>query len=464
VDSHSVEDLRARIAELEAENRDLRGREQGVPPGGPGGVQEEPPARHRRGASAVAVVLIVLGCLLTPVAVVAGWGKLTLTDTNRFVATYAPLARDPQVQSYVVDQTMTAFNQNVNVDQVVADLINGVKSLGTGPRADAALDALKGPAANGLESLVRNGVTRFVQSDAFAAVWQRALRVSHNQLTATMQNDPNAVVAAQSNGTIGIQLGPIIAQIKTALIDRGISIAAKIPTVNKTIPIAQADNIGTYQAGYRGVVALGTWLPWVALLFLVVGVLIARRTRMLIGAGLGFALAMVLLLLGLQVGKTVLLTSLPPNLVPGSVSGLVYDTATQSMQNTATAGLVLGLLVAVVAWYAGPFTVSRRLRGFYSGAVGDLRRWAEGRGVSTGRVGEWLYAQRLLTRIIVGVGFAVAIILLRPLTVGTIIAAAAIALGVVVLLTLVERPPTGVRAPIAHGAGRGPSRPLPTAP
>jgi hypothetical protein len=455
----TVDDLQARIAELEAENLSLRAGAPTVPVGVPGPAMPAQP-RRRRGLAALAITLIVLGCLLAPVAVVAGWAKITLTDTDRFVATYGPLARDPAVQNYVIDQTMVVINKNVDINQLVGDLIDGIKNLGAGPRADAALEALQGPATSGLQTLLHNAVGSFVRSDAFAQAWTGALRVSHNQFSATMQNDPNAILAVQNDGTIGIQLGPIIAQVKSSLVDRGISVASRIPAVNKTVPIAQASNIGNLQAAYSGVIALGSWLPWVSLLFLVVGVLIVRRSGILIGAGLGFAGAMLLLMIGLAVGRTLLITSLPPNVAPSSITGLLYDTATDPMRATATAGLVLGLLVAIVAWFAGPYRAANSLRGFYGAAVGSLRNWADDHHVSTGRVGEWLYAQRFLTRLIVGLGVAAAIILLRPITVSLIIGTALIALGVLVVLSLVERPPQTVSV-VPSAEDVEPTQPIP---
>ncbi|HEY9293100.1 MAG TPA: hypothetical protein VIP98_17615 [Microlunatus sp.] len=443
-ESPTPDELRSRIAQLEAENQELR--RQSGPPSPPSVVAAKP--SRGRGWTALAVCLIVIGCILAPLSVVTVWGKATLVDTDRFVATYAPLADSPAVQNYVIDQTMTVISDNVDVDQLTADLIDGIKELGTGPRATAALDALKGPAARGVENLMRSGVEQFVQSDAFAQAWEQALRVSHTQLMATLRNDPNAVLKAQQDGTIGVQLGPIVDRIKQALIDRGIGLASKIPEVNKTIPITQADNIATIQAGYRTVIALGTWLPWVCLLFLVAGVVAARRrSRALVGASLGFALSMVVLLLGFVIARTILATSLPPSLVPSNVTDLLFNTATDAMRDTARAGLVLGIIVGVVAWFAGPFHSSTRIRGAYAGGVDQLRRSAEGRGVSTGKVGEWIYRQRLLIRIVIGVAVAAIIMFTRPLAVSTIVITGLITLAVLIILSLVERPPRPVSPP-----------------
>ncbi len=462
-------ELRARIAQLEAENDALRRGADTPPPRA--SLQASSPAlapvrRSGRWRPFVAVVLILFGCLLAPVAVVAGWAKVTLTDTDQFVATYAPLAKDPAVQAYVVDQAMTAINQNIDVTQLTSDAIDGIKQLGVGPRASTALDLLKGPAANGVENLMRNGVTAFVTSDAFATTWERALRLSHAQLIATMQNDPNALISAQQDGTIGIQLGPIIDDAKQALIARGITVASRIPAVDRTIPIAQSDDIPTIQLAYQGVVAAGTWLPWVALILIAAGVLVARhRARTLIWAAVGFSLGMILLLSGRVIGRAVLVTSLPPAVVPSSVSTLLYDTATVAMEDTATVALVLGLVVAIVAWFAGPFAAPRKLRGLYLEGVGNLRRVAERRGVTTGKVGSWLYAQRRVLQMLVALGAVAALLLLRPLTIREIIATLVVVLIVLIVLSIVERPPAPEGAPIAlepsDPAADSPTMPLP---
>ena len=90
--------------------------------------------------------------------------------------TYAPLARDPEVQQFVIDQATAAINQNIGIEQLTSDVLDGIKALGTRPAASAALDALKGPATQGIQTVIRNGVTEFVTSQTFAQSWERALR------------------------------------------------------------------------------------------------------------------------------------------------------------------------------------------------------------------------------------------------------------------------------------------------
>ena len=440
MDAEQEADLRERVAQLQAENSTLRTQLEAQPPDA---GDESPSSRRSRGRgwTVLAAVLIVLGCLMAPLAVVSGWAKSTLTDTDTFVATYAPLASDPGIQGFVVDQATEAINQNLVTGQYITDVIDGIKALGTGPRASAALDALKEPATQGLQTVIRNGVEDFVGSEAFAQSWERALRVSHTQLLATLNNDPQALVAAQSDGTIGIQLGPIVEDVKAALLARGLSIASRIPPVDRTIPIAQSEQIPTIQAAYRAVIALGSWLPWVALIFLAAGVLVARRRSVaLVWAALGLALSMLLLVLGFTIGRGLLLTAVPTAVVPAGVTTLFYDTATAAMHDTAVIGVVLAVAIAVVAWFAGPFRAPRRLRLFYADALASLRHNAEQHGVTTGRVGEWTYAQRRVLRVLIALAASAAIILLRPLSVADIVGTVVVAVLALFVLSLIERP------------------------
>ena len=196
-------DLRERLAQLEAENSELRNRLTATDATAAPQVEDAPKRKRGPGWTVLATVLIVLGCLLAPVAVITGWAKSTLTDTDTFVATYAPLAHDPGVQAYVVDQAATTIDQNIDIEGLTSEVIDGIKALGTRPRASTALDALKGPATQGIETLIRDGITAFVGSDAFTQTWERALRVSHTQLVATLTNDPQALAPRKATARSG---------------------------------------------------------------------------------------------------------------------------------------------------------------------------------------------------------------------------------------------------------------------
>ncbi|MHA7268795.1 hypothetical protein [Arthrobacter sp. HLT1-20] len=315
-----------------------------------------------RGWPVLAGALIVIGALLAPVAVVASWAGAQLTTTDAFVAMFGPLAKDAGVQALVAEQTSTVITANVDIASLTSDAVDGIIGLGTGPAATRALESLKGPAAQGIKSLLRSSVDTFVESDSFAQLWRQSLRLSHSQLVATLRNDPQAVVSAGSDGAIGIALGPIIEGAKAALAGQGWGFAAQIPAVDHTLVLARNDSVPTLQLIYGIAVAAGVWLPWVALVFLAAGVLLARRAALaLIWAAAALALGMVVLMAAIALGRRLAIESLAPAHPLADVTLTVFDAATQGMKSTAVTVLVLALVMAVAGWLAGP-ALSRRRR------------------------------------------------------------------------------------------------------
>jgi hypothetical protein len=78
-----LERLRAEVARLRAT----------APLDAPKRPPERPPGRGRW-RTVVASLLIVVGCVLAPLSVVAVWIRNQVTDTDRYIATVTPLARD----------------------------------------------------------------------------------------------------------------------------------------------------------------------------------------------------------------------------------------------------------------------------------------------------------------------------------------------------------------------------------
>lgn len=443
---HGNAALLQRIQTLEAENRALRTHiPASTDPAVTGNRLTGSGARVRTrgwGWTLLATVLIVVGATLAPLAVVASWARVVLTDTDRFVATYAPLADDPAIQEYITAQTLVVINEQVDIPALTSDVIDGITSLGTGPRATAALNLLNGPAASGIQTLIQNGVSAFVASDAFGDVWASALRVSHTQLVAAMENDPDAAIALASDGTIGIQLGPILEAAKTALLAQGIDFAAEIPAIDRTIVVAQSDALPTAQLAYGLAISAGDWLPWLAILALVLGALVARRRSVpVIGAAAALAVSMALLAATFEVGRSVFVSSAGAIALPAGVASLLYEAVTDDMRATTIAVLVLAIGVAIVGWMSGPSRLPRRVRGVTRAGAAHIRDAAARRGMTTGRTGTWLYAQHVLVRVVVGAIAAAIVVFVRPLTPASTLWTL---LAVGVLLTLLEvaqRPP-----------------------
>lgn len=431
--------LRARLAELEAENAALRA------VGGAAEASSSPATTRRSGwwRALLSALCIVLAGITVPVSIVGAWARVQLVDETRFVDTFAPLAADPAVQGVVIDQVTTAIDESVDLDGITDDLFDGIAALDLPPRALAALDLLRGPAADGLRSVVDGAVTRLVESDAFTAVWETALHASHRALVAAAAGGTaNGAIDISDTGEIGIQLAPVIAEVKSRLEEQGLGFAAAIPVIDRTIVVAQADALVTVTVVYDIAVAAGTWLPFATLGLFVLGVLLARRRSVaLLGAGIALALGSAVLAVGLAVGGAVLGVSAPGLGLPAHALQNVYSQVIAGMHHTAVIGVVLGLLVAVLAWVQGRSRAAQATRAAAASVNAGLRRALASRGVDTGRLGAWLYAQRVLVRVLITVLAVVWLLLLRPLGVGDVFLVLIVALLVWWLAELAQRRP-----------------------
>jgi hypothetical protein len=316
-----------------------------------------------------------------------------------------------------------------------------VDQLGLPPAASAALTALKKPAALGLQSLATTVVTNFVESPAFADIWEQALRVSHQQLMAAMTNDPAGALSISSSGELSVQLGPIIEAVKAAMIDQGLGFADAIPTVDLNIVVAKSDSFGQLTLAYGLAVSLGMWLPWIAIAFLAAGVVAAkRRTVALFWTGLSLGVLMVLLGIALRIGNLVTVASIAPRYVPIDAAGVIYDAVTSMIASTVAAMAVLAFTVMVIAWAVGPYRPAPALRKAFGDAATKLRAIGDARGISTGAFGRVLGRQRVLIQVLIGVAAAAFILFVRPLSTGQIIWTAVIAVVLLLLVELLQRP------------------------
>ena len=96
-----TDDERAELERLRTEVSRLRARDdarEGVAAPDGGG-----PARQRW-RTVVATLLIVIGCVLAPLSVVAIWSSNQVTDTDRYIATVSPLADEPAIQDAIADK------------------------------------------------------------------------------------------------------------------------------------------------------------------------------------------------------------------------------------------------------------------------------------------------------------------------------------------------------------------------
>jgi hypothetical protein len=386
---------RAELERLRAENAALRAR---LAPGAgdtaptPGAAR----AGRQRWRPIVATLLIVVACVLAPLSVVAIWTRNQVTNTDRYVATVAPLADDPAIQAAIADQITAQVFRYIDVQGLTTQVVDALSERGVPPAVADQLQALSGPIANGLESFTRTQVTNVVQSDAFADAWVQANRVAHQALVAALTGEGGGAVTVEGDA-VSVNMAAMIAAVKQSLIDAGFTLAERIPEVDASFVLFQSADVTRAQRAFNLLNTLGVWLPVLAIVLLVLGVYVARdHRRALVGAGVGVAVSMVVLALGLTVFRSIYLDAVPAAVLPHDAAAVLYDTIVRFLRLGLRTILVLGLVVAAGAFLTGPSVTAVRTRQ----GIGDAIGWLSGRaGVSTGPVGAWVEANKKALRI-----------------------------------------------------------------
>jgi hypothetical protein len=406
--------------------------------GQPATAAPSPPRARWR--TLTATVLITLGCLLAPLAVVAVWASDEVSDTDRYVQTVAPLADDPAVQKAVTDRVTQEVFTYVDVKALTNQALAALSGQGVSPQVTAQLQALSAPLASSVQSFTHDQIARIVAGPRFATAWERANRAAHQQLVNLLEGNQTGAVTNE-NGAVTVNLGPLVAQAKAQLVAQGLPAANKIPAVNTSFTLVQSDKLGKAQAGYRALNALGRWLPLIALALIALGVYVAKgHRRALVGAGLGVAASMLVLGAALAIARPLYLDALPAT-ASQNAAGAVFDTLVTFLRQALRATLVAGLIIAAGAFLTGGSIPAVRTRGGLVHGIGALRGGAESAGLHTGGLGAWVHAQRRWLRI-GAVAAGLAALVFWPHPTGAVVIW--LAIGVLVLVGIVEflaRPP-----------------------
>ncbi|MGI5401690.1 hypothetical protein ACQEVG_20050 [Streptomyces sp. CA-135486] len=267
--------------------------------------------------SSVSAVLIVLVALLTPLSALAVWADREIGDTDGYVAAMEPLASDPAVQNAVAaritDEVMKKFDGR--------------------------------PYREGVRNLLHEAVVSFSGTESFRAVWNTVNRAAHQAVEEGLSSD--------SEDAVGMDLAPVIEQVKRQLDDDGVPFAEQIPVGHTRITILESDELGVAREVFDGLRLAGVWLPVTTLLLASSAPLLAsRRARTLTTLGLALSAGAVLLRIALTVGRALALDDLPPD-VDRAAAGAVYDALTSTLVRTGWWVMWVGLAVGALAWLWG---------------------------------------------------------------------------------------------------------------
>ena len=395
--------------------------------------------KKNRGRSWLAGVLLVIASLLLPTAIVGHWATTQISNSNQFVDSLAPLSSNPEVQNLIIDKLSSSIDDQLHIDSTTQSLVDGIATSLKLPEAlKKSLDVLSTPIASGIQGLIKDTVSKVVKSPAFQKAWTATLTLTHDELIAVLSNKPGTAVSISSDGTLSIQLKPLMAEVKKQLVAAHVPFAKAIPEVNTSIPVAKIPDLVAARVAYQVGVGIGTWLPWLVAAVFGAAILIAiRRWRMVMITGIAVTVMTGLVAAGLAAGKIILTLSLNADI--SQVAGIVYDSvlayATTEIAGVLTIGVILALAGALLG-----LNGTARLRKWFGRGFARARASMDGFGLNTGSFGATLANNRVLIRSLI---VAVTILLVgitQPVSVIGVIGATLLVTGVLVGFEVLQRP------------------------
>lgn len=344
--------------------------------------------------STLSAVLITLTCILVPVSLITVWVHDIALDTDRYVSTVSPLATDPAIEAATVHRISEAVGVRVDGTKVTSDIAAWLQSQGLPPRAGVAIKSLGPQLDSAVEQTVTKVATRFVQSDRFEKIWTRANRRAHSTVVHALTGQGRGAIGV-SGGTVTLDVGTAVEEVKKDLVDAGLSPAAKIPDVNKQMVLFQSDQLKKIRKGAHLLDVVGNWLPVFTVLLGAIGVLLARRRRRaLVTTALCAAVACLVIVVGLVIVRRYYLDHLPPQVQSPAAAAAVFDTLVRFLRVSVRTAMVLGVVVALGAYLSGAGRLPRALRGAADRTADSAARWSGGHGVRSGKAGTWVDAHR----------------------------------------------------------------------
>jgi len=319
----------------------------------------------RRWLVGILVVLAVLGVLVSSVTL---WAHGFLLNTDKWVETVAPIAKDPQVTH---DLSVYLAQQGVNAIDVQQRAENAL------PSQFDSLAAPIGTAIEGwLQTFLQKNLEEFLNTETAYNLWVGVNRVAHEQVVNALRNEPGALDI--NNGEARLNLLPLLSKALIQVQQRAPRLLPNtIPEISPETPPAEANaqlsqalgvqlpadlgqvtllksqDLETAQQAVRIFDAIVVLLVILTIALIIASVWLSlKRRRTLIELGVGVALALII--------ARVVIDRLEANIVDGlksggggGVAGATVKAALTNLSSFTLAFLIAGIIVAIGAFLVG---------------------------------------------------------------------------------------------------------------
>lgn len=305
-------------------------------------------------------LLVILACVFSVLGVLSSWVKTTALDTDTFVSTVAPLVSNDDVAKAISDMAVkklfTQYDIETQIKSGLTQITDTVKRVAPDlPQPNIDLSIIASPITSGLENFASKTAQKILKSAVFYKVWSETLRLTHTAAVNIITGEEDKVVTSQDD-TVVLNLAPLLEKVKVKLADAGLGFLnnVQVPQDFGQIKLFTSEQLGTIKGLVHLLETLSWVLPLLAFIFFLLAFLITEdKRKVLMGEGIGLAIAMLVVLVVLRVAHNELLgmIKVEANLAAANV---IWSSILSGLRQAVFGLLALGIVVSAGAGLAGP--------------------------------------------------------------------------------------------------------------
>lgn len=287
-------------------------------------------------------MLLTVTTVLLVVAIVSIWANRQLLNADNWSSTSTSLLQNSAIRTATANYLVDQLYANVDVASKLDDALP--------PR----LAPLAAPIAGALRNAAVQGTELALSRPVVQNAWRTVNRAAALQLIAVVNGGTRHVTV--NDGKVSLNLSTILNDVASRL---GISadLGSKLPPSAASLVILQANQIKLVQDIGQGLSGLAIALYILVPLLYVVTLLVApagRRRRTLVSIGISGVVAGLVVILF----RSLIVTNVPNSLVKDAsvkpAANAVVSIATTMLTQIAGAVILVGVILVVCAWFAGP--------------------------------------------------------------------------------------------------------------
>ena len=311
-----------------------------------GNLKKAPRARRTRGITAW--VLVVLASLLIPVSVISVWAIRTVTDTDQYVATMAPLARNQVIVDHLAQKaTDELFSTHIVQNKVTAALPPKAKPIVV-------------PIVSEVHNYVYGLALKVFESPKFGQLWDFLNRHTHDAVVDVLTGKQSKLTQKlEKGGGIVVNVTPALNNLINEANAKGVTLFNPLKAVlakgnSLGVTVVSKSQVSQFTALFNVIVTLKWAIPVIALVLAALGIIIAvDHRKTLLRVAIGVALVTMLLLAGLSLGRVTFINQ-AGHTFNRQVAASVWDTVLRFLKTDLRWMLLFSVLVALGSWLAGP--------------------------------------------------------------------------------------------------------------